>query len=109
VPLEFTFEGSFFNLADFFHDLKRYVHISDNGVAIKGRLMTIDSMTLSPTDFPQISAQVSATVFLSPKGEGVTAGATPQGPAETAATGTTTVAAPGTQGETNPTAAASAR
>ena len=80
VPLQFTFDGSFFNLADFFHDLKRFVRLSGNGVDVRGRLMTIDSLTLTPTDFPRMEAQVTATVYLSPKAGGVTAGATPEGP-----------------------------
>jgi hypothetical protein len=89
VPLEFTFDGSFFNLADFFHDLKRYVRLSGEGVSVRGRLMTIDSLTLTPTAFPQIEAQVTATVYLSPKGQGVTAGAGSEGPAPASPTPTT--------------------
>jgi hypothetical protein len=40
--------------------------------------------------FPHIRAEITATVYLSPKAQGVTAGATPQGPATgTPASGTT--------------------
>lgn len=81
VPLEFTFDGSFFRLADFFHDLKRFVRVNGKGVDVHGRLMTIDSLILKPTNFPRIEAQVVATVYLSPKSQGVAAGAAPGGPA----------------------------
>lgn len=82
VPLEFTFDGSFFRLADFFHQLKRFVKVNGHGVDVHGRLMTIDSLILKPTVFPRIEAQVVATVYLSPKSQGVSAGATPSGPAQ---------------------------
>jgi Tfp pilus assembly protein PilO len=94
VPLELEFVGNFFNLADFFHDIKRFVRVANNNVLVSGRLITVDSVRFAsePELFPRIRAEVTATVYLSPKAEGTTAGATPQGPAP---------AAPGT--ETTPT------
>jgi Pilus assembly protein, PilO len=83
VPLTFTFGGKFFNLADFFHRLKRFVHVANNKISVQGRLITIDSLkfTTSLQNFPSLEADVSATVYLSPKDGGTTAGATSQGPA----------------------------
>jgi hypothetical protein len=82
VPLDFTFEGDFFDLADFFHRLKRFVYVRDDRILVGGRLMTIDSFTLSmDDDFPNLTAQMTASVYLSPRSEGATAGATPEGPA----------------------------
>jgi hypothetical protein len=83
VPLTFTFGGKFFNLADFFHRLKRFVHVANNKISVQGRLITIDSLkfTSSVQNFPSLEADVSATVYLSPKDGGTTAGATSQGPA----------------------------
>jgi hypothetical protein len=108
VPLQFTFDGSFFNLADFFHDLKRFVRLSGgDDVDVRGRLMTIDSLTLTPTDFPRMEAQVTATVYLSPKTGGVTAGATPQGPPP-ASSGSTPASSGGTSA-TTPAAVAAPR
>ena len=40
------------------------------------------------SSFPVIKAEVLATVYLSPKSEGTTAGATSEGPATTPAAGT---------------------
>lgn len=96
VPLEFTFRGGFFRLADLLHRMKRYVYLADGGekVRVRGRLMVIDRLTFKVPDsaggsegsgslsFDQLTAEVFATVYLTPKAEGIAAGATPQGPAE---------------------------
>jgi hypothetical protein len=87
VPLDFEFDGSFFDLADFFHRMKRFVKVANDKIIIRGRLMTIDSFTFDSAAFPEIKAQVSATVYLAPKAQGVDAGATPQGPAPTSPAG----------------------
>ena len=48
-----------------------------------GRLITVEGVQwASDTElFPRLKASIKATVYLSPKSEGTTAGATPQGPA----------------------------
>jgi Tfp pilus assembly protein PilO len=92
VPLELTFEGNFFNLADFFHDVKRFVSATNQNVLVSGRLLTVETVrwTSDEAIFPHIKAEITATIYLSPKAQGVTAGATPQGPATGApADGTT--------------------
>jgi hypothetical protein len=61
--------------------MKRFVKVANDKIVIRGRLMTIDSFTFDSSAFPSIKAQVSATVYLAPKAQGVDAGATPQGPA----------------------------
>jgi len=82
VGLDFTFNGTFFNLADFFHRMKRFVKVVNDDIVVRGRLMTIDSFkwTAEPEKWPFLKAEVHATVYLAPKAEGVSAGATPQGP-----------------------------
>ena len=77
----FTFDGSFFDLADLFHRLKRFVRVSNEQIAVRGRLMVVDGFTFKTKAFPTIEAEVTATVYLAPKAEGATAGATPGGPA----------------------------
>jgi hypothetical protein len=98
VPLTFTFGGKFFNLADFFHRLKRFVHVANNRISVQGRLITIDSLkfTSSLETFPSLQADVNATIYLSPKNGGTTAGATSTGPA------TTTPGAPSTSSSSTP-------
>jgi Tfp pilus assembly protein PilO len=82
VPLDFEFDGSFFDLADFFHRMKRFVRIANDNIVVRGRLMTINSFSFDAKEtFPQLTATVHATVYLAPKAEGVSAGAAPGGPA----------------------------
>jgi Tfp pilus assembly protein PilO len=85
VPLDMAFVGDFFNLADFFHRVKRFVRVVNRNVLVSGRLVTIDSLRYaSDTEiFPRVRAELKATVYLSPKAEGATAGATPDGPSST--------------------------
>jgi Tfp pilus assembly protein PilO len=92
VPLELEFEGNFFNLADFFHDVKRFVRVANKDVLVSGRLLTIEGVSWASDaeSFPNLTATVNATVYLSPKAQGVTAGATPQGPAPSAPSDNTT-------------------
>jgi hypothetical protein len=80
VPLEFTFRGSFFDLADFFHRMKRFVHVANDRVDVRGRLMTIEGLDFKTKGFPRLEAQVTAKVYLAPKSQGATAGADPSGP-----------------------------
>jgi Pilus assembly protein, PilO len=92
VPLELEFQGNFFNLADFFHRVKRFVAQTQSNVLVSGRLVTVEGIRWSSDEqiFPRIRAEIDATIYLSPKSQGVTAGATPSGPS------TTTPAAPTT-------------
>jgi hypothetical protein len=80
VTLDITFEGKFFDLADLFHRLKRFVRVANDNIVVSGRLMTVDTFSFDE-DRGTLVAKVKATVYLSPKAEGTTAGATPQGPA----------------------------
>jgi Tfp pilus assembly protein PilO len=92
VPLELEFVGNFFNLADFFHRVKRFVSLTNENVVVSGRLLTVESVRWASDGevFPQLRAEIKATIYLSPKAQGVTAGATPQGPSTGApADGTT--------------------
>ena len=112
VSLDLEFVGDFFRLADFFHSVKRFVHVASSDVLVDGRLITIESVryTSDPLLFPRLKAELTATVYLSPLGEGVTAGATPQGPGATTTTGTDTTtpsdASTAPANSTAPTAAA---
>jgi Tfp pilus assembly protein PilO len=92
VPLELEFEGNFFNLADFFHDVKRFVRVANQDVLVSGRLLTVEGVSWASDaeSFPNLTATVNATVYLSPKAQGVTAGATPQGPAPSTPSDNTT-------------------
>jgi Tfp pilus assembly protein PilO len=108
VPLELEFVGDFFNLADFFHDVKRFVRVAGTNVVVGGRLITIESVSYSSdqTIFPRIKAELTATIYLSPKVEGTTAGATPEGPPATTPASTPTDPAAPAPAAPTPTAVA---
>ena len=109
VPLELEFVGNFFNLADFFHDVKRFVRVANQNVVVSGRLITVEGVKFSsdPELFPQIKAELKATIYLAPKAQGTTAGATPSGPAPAAPGAPTTPAsAPSSTPSPAPTATA---
>ena len=85
VPLTLEFEGNFFQLADFFHRVKRLVRTRNNRVVVSGRLITIEGVkyTSDPELFPKLRAELMATIYLVPAAQGTTAGATPAGPSTT--------------------------
>ena len=72
VPLELEFVGNFFSLADFFHDVKRFVRVANENVVVSGRLITIEGVSFSSDTelFPRVKAEIKATVYLSPKARG---------------------------------------
>jgi Tfp pilus assembly protein PilO len=109
VPLELEFTGNFFNLADFFHRVKRFVRVANANVVVSGRLLTIEGVRWSsdPEIFPKVRAEMKATIYLSPKAQGATAGATPSGPSTTTPATTTPPAQTTPEAAVSPTATAS--
>ena len=88
MPFTFTFKGSFFELSKFFNRIDRFVAVQGRGLDVTGRLLLLNSITLVPDPekgFPALSADVSASSYLLPSAEGLTAGATPEGPTPAAA------------------------
>jgi hypothetical protein len=83
MSFTFTFRGSFFRLSDFFNRVQRFVIAGPRSISVSGRLMTLNSISLAPAPagFPQVVATVAATGYLTPASQGLTAGATPAGPA----------------------------
>jgi hypothetical protein len=68
--------------------MKRFVRVHNDQVLVRGRLITVDAFKFTTgEDFPQLKAEVKATVYLAPRAQGATAGATPAGPATTPAAG----------------------
>jgi hypothetical protein len=83
MPFTFAFKGNFFELGKFFDRLDQFVAVKSNGLDVTGRLLLLNSITLSPDaekGFPSLTADVSASSYLLPPTEGLTAGATPEGP-----------------------------
>jgi Tfp pilus assembly protein PilO len=63
--LSFTFSGSYFQLSSFFNKVQHFVTPTGNGVQVKGRLISLNSVNLTPaaSGFPQITAQITATIY----------------------------------------------
>lgn len=91
MPLQLTFDGSFFKMASFLRRLDRFVATGRRTVRIGGRLLTVDGIALAAgrKGFPQVKATVSATGYLVPPTQGATAGATPAGPGAATTASTT--------------------
>jgi hypothetical protein len=83
MPFSFTFQGSFFHLADFFRKLDRFISARPGKLQVNGRLLTVNGVSLSagPKGFPQVEASIVATAYLLPGAEGLLNGASPTGPA----------------------------
>jgi Tfp pilus assembly protein PilO len=103
MPYTLTFEGSFFQIADFIESLDAMVKTQNEKVTVDGRLITIGGFTLAPGEDKESGAPSSAltatfnvTTYLTPPGQGLTAGASPTSPSELSATpaATTTGGAP---------------
>ena len=85
MPYTLKFEGNFFQLADFIHGLDSMVKTTNSNVAVDGRLITIDGFTLKAG--PKGASRgwkrpSSVTTYVTPPEQGLTAGATPSGPAD---------------------------
>jgi Tfp pilus assembly protein PilO len=63
--LSFTFSGSYFQLSNFFNKVQHFVTPNGNGVQVKGRLVSLNSVNMTPAagGFPQITAQITATIY----------------------------------------------
>jgi Tfp pilus assembly protein PilO len=87
MPYTLNFTGDFFQVADFIHGLDKLVKTANAKVAVTGRLITVNSYSLKAAPdkgFPRLQATFSVTTYLTPPEQGLTAGATPSGPAPTA-------------------------
>jgi Tfp pilus assembly protein PilO len=87
MPYSLTFEGSFFEIADFIDGLDGLVKTTNADVAVDGRLITVNSFSLAPGgegDASSLQATFSVTTYLTPPGEGLTDGALPAGPEQDA-------------------------
>ena len=94
MPFNLTFTGNYAHLTDLFTELERFVAVQNEQIRVKGRLMRVDSITLTPrtnATTNELDAMVSASTFLVPAAEGVTgAGTTSTGTTPAAPGGTTT-------------------
>jgi type IV pilus assembly protein PilO len=91
LPITVTFNGNFYNLADFLYRLRSLVTVHGGRLDATGRLLAVDTLTFneSPLKFPQIQATLVIDAFVYGAGAPV-ATAIPTTPTETTTTTTTT-------------------
>lgn len=112
MPYTLEFSGGFFQITNFISEVDALVKPGGENIAVDGRLITIGSIALTAgaeeDSGSELSATLKVTTFLSPPGQGVTAGATPSTPAPAAPEpeSTTTVSAPESSASSSETAIA---
>ena len=99
MPYSLKFIGRFSHVADFIEGLDSMVKTANSQVEVDGRLITVNGFSLSSTQalpFPFVQADFSVTTYLTPPGQGATAGATSEAPGTVTASpaSTTTGGAP---------------
>ena len=87
-PTHLTFKGGFFGIADYMGLVDDLVQFDGKGdqVKVNGRLMTVDGFALKggrPGSDPDLDVNLILTSYATPSTQGLTAGATPGGPAPT--------------------------
>ncbi len=90
MPYDLTFEGSYFDVADFLKGVDDLVRAGDaSQVSADGRLLTVNGFSLDLSDTnssgvsspnPQLQVNLSVTSYLTPGDQGATAGSSPSGP-----------------------------
>jgi hypothetical protein len=94
MPFTFVFNGSFFDLEHLLESLNRFtLRTSSGGLQVKGRLLTLKSITLGPLSSASgttssgpnkvLSGTISATAYVLPASQGLTGGANPETPGST--------------------------
>jgi Tfp pilus assembly protein PilO len=104
MPFTFVFDGSFDDLYHLFVALDKSTVQTPAGLQVSGRLLTLQSVKLEPKATNEASSggltgTITATAYVLPAGQGLTAGATPASPttssaATTASSGAATASGP---------------
>jgi hypothetical protein len=86
VPFNFTFEGSFFKLHALLRSVDRFSLLKGETVKIKGRLLTLDSVKLTPgrgSGFPRVKVEITARAYVAPVPDQLPSGAAPSAASST--------------------------
>lgn len=111
MPFTLVFEGGFFELERLFQQLNGFtVHPTSGELQVSGRLLTIQSVKLAPASSsapaagaalrlsPRLTGTITASAYVLPAGQSLTAGATASSPAGSSST----VSASGSGSPTTP-------
>lgn len=82
VQFSFDFEGSFLKLHGLLRSVGRFARVKGQTLEIKGRLLTLDAVKLSPgrNGFPQVKAEITARAYTAPLPDKLPAGGEPSTP-----------------------------
>jgi len=88
LPYDLQFNGQFFDVADFIEGLDSLVETRDGVVVARGRLITIDGFNMAPNGEEgaapgELATDFDVSTYVTPPGQGLTAGATAAGPSTT--------------------------
>jgi type IV pilus assembly protein PilO len=99
LPISVTFQGNFYNLADFLYRLRSLVTVHAGRLDATGRLFAVDTLSFNEGElkFPQIQATLVIDAFV------YASAPAPVPPPEPPASGTTTTSATTTTTSTTPT------
>jgi hypothetical protein len=97
MPFSFVFNGSFFDMENFFRDVQRFVRVNDKSVDVRGRLLSIDAFSLiaGPNGFPDVRSNITATAYLLSPDDNASSTASSTGTGSTATGGTSAPASSG--------------
>ena len=89
TPFSFKFEGDFFGLQKLLSRIDRFTQVKGTQVAVNGRLLTIDGITMNPgrSGLPEIQGLITARAYVADLPAAIPAAGTP---AAAAAPGTPT-------------------
>jgi type IV pilus assembly protein PilO len=90
IPITVTFNGNFFNLADFLYRLRTLVDVHNTRLEATGRLFSVDTLSFgeAPQKFPRIQAELLIDAFV--YGTATPSGAAGAAPAATSTDTTST-------------------
>ena len=96
MPFAFVFNGTFFDMERFMHEVQGFVRVKGKSVDVRGRLLSIDGFSLSagPDGFPSVKATIAATAYLLSPDESTAPTTSTSTPASTSSSGSGTAAAP---------------
>jgi Tfp pilus assembly protein PilO len=84
MPYELSFEGGYFDTASFIHAVNSLVTTENGRVHVNGRLLTFDRFEMaageSSLNPKHLTVKFFTSAYTTPPGQGLTAGATPEGP-----------------------------
>jgi Tfp pilus assembly protein PilO len=94
MPVSFIFSGSFFGMEHMLDVLHGFVRPHGDDLAVRGRLVSIDDIALTPSSqgFPKVQATISASAYTMPAATTPDGAAQPSAGTPSSATSTPTTA-----------------